>query len=87
MPKPLKEYVQQVLAERGRGEKIRQALEYGFGVAKNHPESAAWRRKSTLRGIAWEAAIAKLIELLDGDLDVRVLPHHDTVSFISRTPY
>jgi hypothetical protein len=82
LPKPLKEYVQQVLAEHGRGEKIRLSLEHGFAAGKAHPKSQFWRRKSTNRAIVWESAVERLIALTEGDSGVVVIPHHDTVSFL-----
>lgn len=82
MPKPLKEYVQQVLAEHDRGEKIRQALVYGVDAVKDQPGNGWWRRKSTRRAIIWENAVEKLIELLEGDRGVHITRHYDTVSFI-----
>lgn len=82
MPKPLKEYVQQVLAEHERGEKIRQALLHGVEAVKEQPGNGWWRRKSTRRAIIWENAVEKLIELLDGDTGVYITRHYDTISFI-----
>jgi hypothetical protein len=82
LSKPLKEYVQQVLAEHGRGEKIRLALEHANDAVKAHPDNAKWRRKGTRRAMFWEAAVDKLIELVGDDPGVQVIEHHDTVSFI-----
>lgn len=79
---PLKEYVQQVLAEHGRGEKIRQALEYANAAVMALAANAAWRRKGTRRAIFWELAVDRLIELTQGDPGLYVHEHHDTVSFI-----
>jgi hypothetical protein len=81
LPKPLKEYVQQVLAENDRGSKIRQALDYAAVQAKKEAKGW-WRRKSTRRAIFWENAVQKLIELLADDPGVQIVSHHDTVSFI-----
>jgi hypothetical protein len=75
-------FVQQVLAEHGRGDKIRQALLYGHEAAKGQPGHEWWRRKSTRRGVVWENAVDKLIKLLDGDPRLETIPHHDTISFI-----
>lgn len=82
MSKPLKEYVQQVLAEHERGEKIRLAFEYANAVVNATPESVNWRRKGTRRAIFWEAAVDKLIELTADDPGLHVVEHLDTVSFI-----
>lgn len=82
MPKPLKEYVQQVLAEQGRGEKIRQAVEYAADTIRTIPGCAGWRRKGTRRAIFWELAVDKLVELVADDPGVHLIEHHDTVSFI-----
>ena len=82
MARPLKEYVQQVLAEHDRGEKIRWALEYTNVTVHALAESATWRRKGTRRAIFWELAVDKLIELTAGDRGLVVTEHHDTISFI-----
>jgi hypothetical protein len=78
----LKEYVQQVLAEHGRGEKIRQAITHANAVVKGMARSPTWRRKGTRRAMFWEEAIDKLIELTAGDPGLQIVEHHDTVSFI-----
>ena len=82
MPKPLKDYVKQVLAEHDRGDKIREAFDYTIKVVKEMPLTATCRRKSTIRAIFWEIAVAKLIELTAGDPGLHRVDHHDTVSFI-----
>lgn len=82
MPKPLKEYVQQVLGEHKRGQKIMQAMEHAAVVVNAHPENGTWRRKATRRHIFWEAAVDKLVELLAGDRGVHIVEHFDTVSFV-----
>jgi hypothetical protein len=82
LSKPLKEYVQQVLAEHDRGEKIRQAMEHANSIVSALASSATWRRKGTRRALFWEAAVDKLVELTQDDPALRVLEHNDTVSFI-----
>lgn len=82
MSKPLKEFVQQVLAEHDRGEKMRQALEYANSTVSALAISATWRRKGTRRALFWEFAVDKFIELTQGDPGLHVQEHHDTVSFI-----
>lgn len=82
MPKPLKEYVQQVLAEHGRGEKIRQAVEYASTTVNTLPGSSSWRRKGTRRAMFWEFAVDKLTELVADDPGVHIIEHYDTVSFV-----
>jgi hypothetical protein len=77
----LKEFVQRVLAEHGRGNKIRRAINYAAAKAKTDAKGW-WRRKSTRRGMFWEDAVDKLIELLADDPDAQIADHHDTVSFI-----
>jgi hypothetical protein len=78
----LKEYVQQVLGEHSRGEHIRQALEYANATVTVLAASATWRRKGTRRALFWEFAVDKFIELTQGDPALRIIPHHDTVSFV-----
>ena len=82
MSKPLKEFVLQVLAERSRGWKILQALQFGTAAVVADADSGWWRRKSTRRHISWENAVNKLIELAADDSDCVIIRHHDTVSFI-----
>ena len=82
MSKPLKEFVQQVLAEHARGEKMRQALEYANTTVNSLAISATFRRKGTRRALFWEFAVEKFIELAQDDPGLHVQEHHDTVSFI-----
>lgn len=82
MSKPLREFVQQVLAEHDRGEKMRQALEHANGMVNALAISATWRRKGTRRALFWEFAVEKFIELTQGDPGLHVQEHYDTVSFI-----
>jgi len=82
LPKPLKDFVRQVLAEDERGEKIRLSFEYANERVKTLAKKATWRRKGTRRAEFWEAAVDKLIELTLDDKGLKVLEHHDTVSFI-----
>lgn len=82
MPKPLKEFVQQVLAEHGRGEKIWLAFDYANERVKVLAKATPWRRKGTRRAEFWEAAVDKLIELTMDDPGLVVVEHYDTVSFI-----
>ena len=82
MPKPLKEFVQQVLAENDRGEYLRQAMEYANSTVNALSISATFRRKGTRRALFWEFAVDKFIELTQGDPGLHVQAHHDTVSFI-----
>jgi len=82
LSKPLRAYVQQVLAEHGRGWHILQAFQFGSAAVVADANSGWWRRKSTRRHIFWESAVKKLIELVDDDPDCSVVSHHDTVSFI-----
>jgi hypothetical protein len=80
--RPLKEFVQQVLAEHDRGEKMRQAIEHANSTVSALAISATFRRKGTRRALFWEFAVDKFIELTQGDPGLHVQEHHDTVSFI-----
>jgi hypothetical protein len=82
LSKPLKEFVQHILAERDRGEKMRHALEYANSMVSALAISATWRRKGTRRALFWEFAVDKFIELTQGDPGLHVQEHYDTVSFI-----
>ena len=82
MTKPLKEYVQQVLAEHERGDKIRRAFEFANFTVNALAASPTWRRKGTRRAIFWELAVEKLIEHTQDDPGLFVDEHHDTISFI-----
>jgi hypothetical protein len=76
------EYVQQVMAEHGRGWKTLEALHFGSAAVLADADNGWWRRKSTRRGIFWENAVNKLIELTADDPQRQIVRHHDTVSFI-----
>jgi hypothetical protein len=82
LTKPLKEYVQQVLAEHARGEKIRQAFGHANVTVSALAKSATWRRKGTRRALFWEIAVDKLIELTIDDPGLHRVEHYDTMSFI-----
>lgn len=82
MPTPLQEYVRQTLAEHDRGNEIRLAFQFASQTVTQVPGNSGWRRKSTRRGHFWENAVDKLIDLTADDKGVKVVPHHDTVSFI-----
>ena len=82
MSRPLQEFCQQVIAENGRGWKIRQAMHFGNDAVIADADNTWWRRKSTRRAIFWENAVNKLVELTADDQECRVVRHHDTVSFI-----
>lgn len=82
MARPLEEFVQQVLAEHGRGWKLLQALQFGNSAVLSDADSGWWRRTSTRRHIFWENAVNKLVELLADDPDCQIIEHHDTVSFL-----
>lgn len=82
MSKPLKEYVQQVLAEHDRGAKIEMAFAHANAAVNALSGSATWRRKTTRRALFWEEAVDKLIELTIDDPGLRRIHHYDTVSFI-----
>jgi len=82
LSKPLKEYVQPVLGEHGRGEKIRLSFERANTKVTALAASATWRRKGTRRGLFWEAAVENLIDLTQDDPDLSIVEHNDTISFI-----
>jgi hypothetical protein len=80
--RPLKEFVQQVLAEHDRAEKMRQAIAHADFTVSALAMSASFRRKGTRRALFWEFAVDKFIELSQGDPGLHVQEHYDTVSFI-----
>jgi hypothetical protein len=82
LSRPLKEFVQQVLAEHNRGEYLRQAIEYANSTVSTLAISPTFRRKGTRRALFWEFAVDKFLELTQGDPGLHVQEHHDTVSFI-----
>ena len=62
---------------------IRGAIERAWNVVTNKYEDLAWfRRKATRANIVWEYAVQFLIEALAEDDGVRIIQHHDTVSFV-----
>jgi hypothetical protein len=80
--KPLMEYVQQVLAEHGRNQKIREAFDFAMEQTKALTANMTCRRKGTMRALFWEFAVDKLIELTTGDPGLHIIEHNDTISFI-----
>ena len=82
MPKPIKSHVSRILAKNDRDQKIHTALTHAWDCRKDHPGNETWRRKTTRAHIVWEAGVDKLVELLADDPGVRVVEHHDTVSFV-----
>ena len=82
MPKPLKEFVQQVLAEHDRGLHILRAFQSANETVNILSKSMVWRRTTTRRSFFWEAAVGKLIELTSEDPGLHVATTNDTVSFV-----
>lgn len=82
MPTPHQPTVRHLLKERGRDLIIRQAIEDAWATVKGMPGRAWWRRKTTTAELVWEHMIENVIAGLADDRDVRVVTHHDTVSFI-----
>lgn len=82
MPIPHQPTVRQLLKEHGRDRIIRQAVEDAWASVKAMPGRAWWRRKTTTAELVWEHMIENVVAGLADDKDVRVVTHHDTVSFI-----
>ena len=82
MPTPHQPTVRQLMKEHGRDVIIRQAVEDAWTTVKAMPGRAWWRRKTTTAELVWEHMIENVIAGLADDKDVRVVAHHDTVSFI-----
>ncbi|HEX3365579.1 hypothetical protein [Phenylobacterium sp.] len=83
MPTPNQETVKQVLAIGDRAALIRGAVEDSWSkVSTEFADLAWWRRKTTRAALVWEYAVQAAIEALAGDPGVRVVRHHDTVSFV-----
>lgn len=80
--KPNEEIVRDMLSKHGRDAKLRAAVEHGWKTLEGYPDKNNWRRKTTRASIVWENMIEKAIELFDGEPGVRIVPHHDTYSFI-----
>ena len=83
MPTPNEEAVKRVLAINDRAALIRGAVENAWStVSTEFADLAWWRRKTTRAALVWEYAVQAAIEALAGDPGVRVVRHHDTVSFV-----
>lgn len=83
MPAPIEMYVRQILAERGRASKLRQAVEDAWKIVnEKYPDRAWWRRKSTRAALVWEYSVDAIIEAFKDDGQVSVVRHFDTVSFV-----
>ncbi|MGE4340473.1 MAG: hypothetical protein AB7E55_31665 [Pigmentiphaga sp.] len=83
MPLPLRDFVQQVLLEKGRASRIHGAVHRAWRQAnEEYPQRARWRRKSTFRGLVWEEVIRELSLLSVDDPDFKFVEHRDTASFI-----
>lgn len=82
MPLPLEERVRDVLAERGRGQRLFDAVVLGWESFKiNQPRRGTWRRKSSSRHMVWEEVAGHLAQMGD-DPGVKVIDHDDTMSLI-----
>ncbi|MEW9534894.1 hypothetical protein MRBLRC7O_000091 [Agrobacterium radiobacter] len=83
MALPLRDFVQQVLLENGRASKIYDAVDAGWSKAKEkYPERARWLRKSTFRGLVWEAVVNELHQCTFDDAGFDLVSHRDTASFV-----
>ena len=83
MPLPLQDYVKQVLLENDRASQIYRAVHRAWNAStEEYPQRARWLRKSTFRGIVWEAAVRELASISNVDPDFRLVEHRDTASFI-----
>lgn len=83
MPIPDEEIVRRVFSANGRESACRLAVENAWTTVKDgYPERVWWRRKSTRAGLMWEHSVNNAASLLESDSGVRVVPHHDTSSFI-----
>jgi hypothetical protein len=83
MPLPLKEFVQQVVLENSRASKIYHAVHRAWNATvEEYPERALWRRKSTFRGLVWEAVVQELAVIAAEDPDIQFIEHRDTASFV-----
>jgi hypothetical protein len=82
VPKPIKSHVKRVLAKNGRAQKLLNAIHFGWETGKTYPRYTQWRRKTTRAHVVWEETVEKAEELLADDDGVKIIPHHDNVSFI-----
>ncbi|WP_313606330.1 hypothetical protein [Rhizobium sp.] len=83
MALPLRDYVQQVLIERDRASQIHAAVHNAWQQTKDkYPERGRWVRKSTFRGLMWEAAVRELEKIGHDDPDFSSVFHCDTASFV-----
>jgi hypothetical protein len=82
MPTPHQPTVRNLLKERGRDVILRNAIEDAWSKVKAMPDRAWWRRKTTSAELIWEHMVHNAIAGFADDPDVRVVAHHDTISFV-----
>jgi len=83
MPLPLEEHVRMILLERDRGAQIYQALMDGWSdFTSRNPDRSVWVRKSTARGLMWEAVARRLRAIAGQDDGVEIVLHQDTMSLV-----
>ena len=82
MPTPHQPTVRKLLKDRGRDAILRDAIESAWTKVKAMPDRAWWRRKTTTAELVWEHMVENAIAGFADDADVRVVAHHDTISFL-----
>jgi hypothetical protein len=81
LPTPNQDTVRRALES--RAVVIRTAVEAAWTTVLNdYPDLAWWRRKTTRAALVWEYAVQNAIQAFADDSGVRVVRHHDTVSFV-----
>jgi len=82
MPTPHEPTVRKILKDRGRDVTLRRALEDAFETVKANPDKRWWRRKTTTAELVWEHTVENAAAAFADDPGIRVVHHHDTVSFL-----
>ncbi len=83
MPTPNEDIVWRILTANGRDIVCRRAVETAWATVKDgYPEKVWWRRKSTRAAVMWEHSVNNAAGAFDGADGARVIPHHDTASFV-----
>jgi len=82
MPTPVKDEVQAILSIHNRAGRLNRTMQEAWEAYKLNPDRGWFRRKSTRAALVWEHTIRLATQYFADDAGVKIVEHHDTVSFI-----